>query len=98
MSDRRVYKYEIDPFNQPTIIALPSASKVLLAGVQPKPFTDDRAFCIWVELDTHEILLEKREFFVIPTGFETVPDQASHVQSFIHNDSGTVWHIYERSS
>jgi hypothetical protein len=88
---RRVFKY---PVSGSALVAnhgmfdleLPIGAQVVHVSMQ------HGQLCLWALVDP-DAAAERREFVMCGTG-HPVPENATHVQSFLMDDGEFVWHIF----
>lgn len=92
-----IYKYELEPMN-PFVINLPKGAKVLTAGTQKDPMTQEGSIFIWAEVDVNNET-EERFFETFGTGWPMHGSESANrrfISTVFMED--LVLHVYERNN
>lgn len=87
---KRIFKYEllVNSKLPLTKVRMPFSAIVLSAGYQ------NGSIMIWAIVDAGEVVEAERSFYVMPTGYEELPEYKKFINTiFIPN--GLVFHIFE---
>jgi len=91
--NKRMYKYNLPIDGEPHMLELVPGTKFrhgdLAFGARPY-------ISLWAEVpDVQDVELNERTFVVIPTGFESVPQEYEFVATVVDYGRELVWHVFE---
>jgi len=84
----QIWKYPLKDTWQQELL-MPKGANIIHVGEQRG------VICLWAEIDTKYIDLNKHVFYLVGTGNEWPPVQVRHIGTVIKKEGRFVWHVYQ---